>query len=143
MTAFSTTPEKEKEAKDFGAHRVLNSKDPEVLEANTRTQDFILSTVPVDLDWAAYLDVLRPEGRLCMVGVPKSAISIPAFPLIAARKTVCGSPIGSRSDIETMLAFAARHGVHAQTEALPMSEVNPAMDRVRNNQARYRIVLEN
>ena len=143
VTAFSATPGKEKEAKDFGAHRVLNSRNPEVLKANTGTQDFIISTVPADLDWGAYLDVLRPEGQLCMVGVPQSAISIPAFPLIAARKSVRGSPIGSRGDIETMLAFAARHGIEAQTESFAMSEVNPAMDRVRNNQARYRVVLKN
>lgn len=143
VTAFTNTPGKEKEAKDFGAHQVFNSKDPEVLKANAATQDFIISTVPADLDWGSYLDVLRPEGKLCMVGVPQSAISIPAFPLIASRKTVCGSPIGGRGDIETMLAFAARHGVKAQTESFAMNEVNPAMDRVRNNEARYRVVLKN
>ncbi len=143
VTAFSATPGKEKEAKGFGASRVFSSRDPEVLKSKAATQDFIISTVPVDLDWESYLNVLRPEGKLCMVGVPHSAITIPAFPLIAARKTVCGSPIGSRGDIETMLAFAARHGIEAQTETFAMSEVNPAMDRVRNNQARYRIVLKN
>jgi uncharacterized zinc-type alcohol dehydrogenase-like protein len=78
-----------------------------------------------------------------VVGVPQKPLSIPAFPLIAGQKTVCGSPIGGRSDIETMLAFAARHGIKAQTESFAMSEVNPAMDRVRNNQARYRVVLKN
>lgn len=143
VTAFSSTSGKKQETKDFGAHQVLNSKDPEILKANAGTQDFILSTVPADLDWGAYLDVLRPEGKLCIVGVPQSALSIPAFPLIAARKTVCGSPIGSRGDIETMLAFAARHGIEAQTESFAMAEINPAMDRVRNNQARYRVVLKN
>ncbi len=143
VTAFTATPGKEKEAKDFGAHRVLNSKDPETLKAHAGTQDFVISTVPADLDWGAYLDILRPEGQLCMVGVPQSAISIPAFPLIASRKTVRGSPIGGRGDIETMLAFAARHGVEAKTESFAMDEVNPAMDRVRTNQARYRVVLKN
>lgn len=143
VTAFSTTSEKEKEAKDFGAHRVLNSKNSETLKANAATLDFIISTAPGDLDWGAYLDVLRPEGKICVVGVPQNPISIPAFPLIAGQKTVCGSPIGGRNDIETMLAFAARHGVKARTESFAMSEVNPAMDRVRNNQARYRVVLKN
>ncbi len=143
VTAFSATPDKEKEARDFGAHRILNSKDAEVLKANAATLDFIISTVPVDLDWGAYLEVLRPEGKLCIVGVPQSPIAIPAFPLIMGRKTVCGSPIGSRGDIETMLAFAARHGIKAQTESYAMNEVNRAMDRVRNNQGRYRVVLKN
>lgn len=143
VTAFSATPGKKKEAMDLGAHRILNSKDTEALKANDATLDFIISTVPVDLDWGAYLEVLRPEGKLCIVGVPQSPLSIPAFPLIMGRKTVCGSPIGGRGDIETMLAFAARHGIVAQTESFAMNEVNPAMDRVRNNQARYRIVLKN
>jgi uncharacterized zinc-type alcohol dehydrogenase-like protein len=143
VTAFTATSGKEKEAKEFGAHQVLNSKDPEILKANAATLDFIISTAPGDLDWGAYLDVLRPEGKLCVVGVPKNPMAIPAFPLIAGQKTVCGSPIGGRSDIDTMLTFAARHGIKAQTESYAMSEVNPAMDRVRNNQARYRIVLKN
>ena len=143
VTAYTTTPEKEKEAKSFGAHRVLNSKDTEALKANAATQDFIISTAPGDLDWSAYLDILRPEGKLCVVGVPPKPLSIPAFPLIAGQKTVCGSPIGGRGDIETMLAFAARHGIEAQTESFAMNEINPAMDRVRNNQARYRVVLKN
>jgi len=143
VTAFTASSGKEKEANDFGAHRVLNSKDPDTLKANAATQDFIISTAPGDLDWGAYLDVLRPEGKLCVVGVPQNPISIPAFPLIAGQKTVCGSPIGGRHDIETMLAFAVRHGIEAKTELFAMSEVNPAMDRVRNNQARYRVVLKN
>ena len=142
VTAFTATSGKEKEAKEFGAHQVLNSKDPEVLKDNAATLDFIISTAPGDLDWGAYLDVLRPEGKLCVVGVPQSPMAIPAFPLIAGQKTVCGSPIGGRSDIDTMLTFAARHSIKAQTESYAMSEVNPAMDRVRNNQARYRIVLK-
>lgn len=143
VTAFTATPEKENEAKSFGAHRVLNSKDPEVLKANAATLDFIVSTAPGDLDWGAYLDVLRPEGKICVVGVPNNPMSIPAFPLIAGQKTVCGSSIGGRSDIETMLAFAARHRIQAQTESFAMNEVNVAMNRVRNNEARYRIVLKN
>ena len=143
VTAFTATSGKEKEAKEFGAHQVLNSKDPEILKANAATLDFIISTAPGDLDWGAYLDVLRPEGKLCVVGVPQNPMAIPAFPLIAGQKTVCGSPIGGRSDIDTMLTFAVRHGIKAQTESYAMSEVNPAMDRVRNNQARYRIVLKN
>jgi len=120
----------------------LNSKDPEVLKANTATLDFIISTAPGDLNWGAYLDVLRPEGKICVVGVPKT-MSVPAFPLIAGQKTVCGSPIGGRSDIQTMLTFAARHKIQAQTESFGMSEVNTAMERVRNNEARYRVVLKN
>lgn len=143
VTAFSATPGKEQEAKEFGAHRVIHSTDTEVLKAETGTLDFIISTVPVDIDWEAYLHILRPDGKLCIVGVPASSISLPAFPMIAGRKTVCGSPIGSRADIETMLSFAARHGIVAQTESFAMDQVNPAMDRVRSNQARYRVVLKN
>ena len=143
VTAFTATPGKEKEAQKFGAHWVLNSRDSQALKSHAATLDFIVSTVMADMDWSTYLEILRPEGKLCVVGVPPNPMSIPAFPLIAGQKTVCGSPIGGRSDIETMLAFAARHGIEAQTESFAMNEVNSAMDRVRNNQARYRIVLKN
>lgn len=143
VTAFSSTPGKEAEARELGAHQVVGSKDPEALAARAGTLDFIIHTAPGDIDWETYLNILRPDGTLCVVGVPAGPISIPAFPLIVGRKRVCGSPIGGRSDIETMLEFAARHEIAAQTESFAMDQVNPAMDRVRQGKARYRVVLKN
>lgn len=143
VTAFSSSPSKEAEARKMGAHHFVNSRDQEALSKKASSLDFILSTIHAPLDWNLYLSLLRPDGKLCFVGVPDQPISIPVFPLIGGRKSICGSPIGSRTMISEMLDFAARHQIQAQTEIASMAEVNAAVERVRKNQARYRMVLKN
>jgi uncharacterized zinc-type alcohol dehydrogenase-like protein len=143
VTAFSTSPEKETEAKGFGAHNFVNSKDPAQLEKNVGKFDFILSTVFADLDWTMYMNLLKPKGNLCFVGAAPGPISIPVFSLIMGQRSISGSPIGSRAVMNEMLEFAARHNIKAKTEVLPMAEVNTAIQKIRNNKARYRMVLVN
>lgn len=142
VTAFSSSADKAEEARAFGAHHFVSSVDQAAMESRKNSLDFIISTVHADLDWNAYLNLLRPDGKLCFVGVPQSQIQIGAFGLIAGRRSICGNPTGSRHQIHEMLAFAARHGIEAKTEVLPMSEINAALDRVRSNKARYRMVLK-
>jgi uncharacterized zinc-type alcohol dehydrogenase-like protein len=143
VTAFSSSPDKEAEARRFGAHHFVNSQDPSAMGRLNNSLDFILSTACADLNWAAYMGVLKPKGRLCFVGVPPSDIRVPAAPLILGQKSVCGNPVGSPSLIREMLEFSARNRVEAQVERMPMDRVNEALDRLRANKARYRIVLEN
>jgi len=142
VTAFSSTDAKADEAREMGAHHIVNSRDPGQLEAVAGTFDFILSTVNVDLDWEAYLAALGPRGRLHSVGAVPSPIPVPAFGVIPGQKSVSGSPLGSPATTATMLEFCARHGIEAVTEHFPMSEVNEAMDHLRSGNARYRIVLD-
>jgi len=143
VTAFSSTPQKQAEARGLGAHHFVFDNDSQTLEKVASTQDFILSTVSADLNWESYVDALRPGGKLCFVGVPKEPIKISAFSLIVGQNSICGNPIGNRTDIREMLDFAALHNIKACTEAMPMSEVNAGVDRVRDNQVRYRVVLTN
>jgi alcohol/geraniol dehydrogenase (NADP+) len=75
------------------------------------------------------------------VGAVPSAISLPVSALIHGTRSVCGSNIGDRPAINKMLHFAARHGIKARVETVPFASVNEALDRVRKNQARYRMVL--
>jgi uncharacterized zinc-type alcohol dehydrogenase-like protein len=112
------------------------------LEKRHSSLDFILATVNVDLDWFTYISMLRPNGRLCFVGVPESELTVPVFSLILGRKSICGSPIGGRAMMREMLHFAALHRIAAKVEVMPMRHVNKALSKVRANQARYRIVLE-
>lgn len=142
VTAFSASPDKEKEAKSFGAHHFLSSREPLKERRGGGFLDLILTTVFVDLDWTAYLKTLRPNGTLCFLGAPPSPLSIPVAMLQSGQKSVGASVIGSRHTIAEMLEFAARHGITAKTEVLPLAEVNTALDKVRSNRARYRMVLE-
>lgn len=142
VTAFSSTPAKEEEARALGATNFINSSDTAQLQNAARSLDFILS-VGHDLDWNAYLSTLRPNGKLCIIGIPAKPINIEPLQLIFGKMSVCGSVIGGRSAIREMLEFAAQHDIKAMTEVMPMSEVNEAIAKLKDNNVRYRIVLKN
>ncbi|MGD0520080.1 MAG: NAD(P)-dependent alcohol dehydrogenase [Terracidiphilus sp.] len=143
VTAFSTSADKEEEARALGAHKFINSRESKAIKEAAGTLDFILNTANADQDWGAYLQVLRPTGTLCFVGVPPSPVAIQAFPLISGQRSISGSPIGPPNRIREMMDVAARHGVKAQTEAFPMAKANEALDKVKKNKVRYRAVLAN
>jgi uncharacterized zinc-type alcohol dehydrogenase-like protein len=142
VTAFSTNPSKEEEARSMGANHFINSRDPKALEAAANSFDLILSTVNANLDWAAYISLLRPKGRLHFVGIVPNAIQAYAFPLIAGQKTLSGSPLGSPATSQKMLEFAARHNIAPITETYAFEQVNEALERLEAGKARYRIVLK-
>lgn len=143
VTAFSTSKDKEGEARSLGAHHFVNTRDTGALKKVAGSFDFILSTVSADQDWAGYVNALRPKGTLCVVGVPPSPIQVSAFALLSGQRALSGSPTGSPQDIHEMLDVAARHGVKAITERFPMAKANDAVAKVKKNQVRYRAVLAN
>jgi len=142
VTAFSTSPSKEAEAKRLGAHEFVLSTDEKAMKARADYYDMILSTVTVDLNWPLWMSLVARHGRLQLVGASPGAISVPVMQLIGGQKTISATAIGGRAAIREMLAFAARHGVRAQSEVLPLDRVNEAIARVRANEARYRMVLK-
>jgi uncharacterized zinc-type alcohol dehydrogenase-like protein len=103
----------------------------------------VLCTVPAKLDWITYLTTLKPNGVLCFVGAAPGILQLPASQLLKGQRVISGSDIGSPATIREMLAFAAKHGIGAEVETLPMAEVNFALQRVRENRVRYRMVLTN
>ena len=142
VTAFSTSPTKEPEARQMGAHRFVSSKDEAALESLAGNFDMVLVTVNVNLNWQAYINTLKPKGTLHFVGAAPS-VSSDVFALIGGQRSISGSPLGSPATISRMLDFAQRHDVAPLTETFGMSQVNDALERLRSGQARYRIVLEN
>ena len=144
ITAFTSSPDKGEEAERLGARHVVSSRIAREIRAQANRFDFLLSTAPARLDFITYLETLKPDGVLCLVGAPPGLIQIPAAQLLSrAQRVICGSDIGSPRDIREMLAFAAEHAIGAQVQTAPMSEVNAALQRVRENRVRYRMVLTN
>jgi alcohol/geraniol dehydrogenase (NADP+) len=142
VTAFSTSPDKEEEARKLGADHFINAKDAKQLDAAANSFDFILSTVNVELDWEKYIAALRPKGKLHLVGAaPKVESSV--FSLIGKQASIGASPTGSPSTIFTMLEFAARHDIAPKTEVMPMSEINEAFEKLEKESPSHRIVLKN
>ena len=142
ITAFSSSPDKEAEARELGATHFINSGDVNALESVQNSFNFILCTANADLDWNAYIAALRPKGRLHFVGVIPNPLSIPIFPLILGQKSISASPLGSPVTITRMLDFAARQGVEPITETFSFEQVNEAMEKLRHGKPRYRLVLK-
>jgi uncharacterized zinc-type alcohol dehydrogenase-like protein len=142
VTAFTSSERKFDEAKGFGANHVVSSKDSAAIKKLAGALDLLISTVSVPLDWDAMIGTLAPNGRLHVVGAVLEPIPVAAFSLIVGQRDVSGSPTGSPVAIETMLDFAARHGISPQTEHFPMSKINDAFARLASGKAHYRIVLD-
>lgn len=142
VTAFTSSLNKQDEAKRLGAHNVVASTDSKALKAIAGTLDFLLITANADLDWPAMLATLRGNGRLHFVGIVPNAIPVHVFDLIPQQKSLSASPVGSPGTMATMLEFCARHQILPQVEMFPMSRVNEAIDHLRSGKARYRVVLD-
>lgn len=142
VTALSSSPAKFDAARRLGAHHVASSTDAKALAALRGRFDFVLVTVNVPLDWPALLETLAPGGRLHVVGAVLEPMRIPAFSLIGGGKSLSGSPVGSPARVAQMLDFCARHGIAPNTEHFPMSRVNDAIARLRNERPGGRIILD-
>ena len=143
VTAFSTSPDKKPEALAMGAHDFASSTDARDIRKHFGRFDLILSTVAARLDWTTYLQTLKANGTLCLLGIPPGMImQFPPSLLITGQRSITGSDIGGRAVIREMLRFVTRHGVVPQIQRMPMVEANAAVTRLRQNQVRYRLVLE-
>jgi uncharacterized zinc-type alcohol dehydrogenase-like protein len=142
VTALTSSESKFDEARAFGAHHVVSSRDAAAITKLAGRFDLLISTVNVKIDWDAMIGTLAPHGRLHVVGAVLEPIPLAALSLIMQQRSVSGSPTGSPVAIETMLDFAARHNVAPQTEHFPMSQINAAFARLESGKARYRIVLD-
>jgi len=143
VTAFTSSDNKASEARTFGAHEIVNSRDDQALESAAGSQDFLLVTANVTLNWPLYINTLCPKGRLHFVGAVLEPVAVPVFSLLSGQRSVSASPLGSPATMKTMLDFSTRHDIAPQIEVFQMSKVNEALDHLKKGNARYRIVLEN
>jgi uncharacterized zinc-type alcohol dehydrogenase-like protein len=141
VTAISSTPGKEKQAREFGAHHFLVSTDAEAMKRAAGSLDFILCTAHAPLPWKSLMRALRKNGMLCLVGLNKEDVCINPVHMLVNQLNLCGSTTGGRTAMREMLEFACRAGVRPAVQPMPMAEVNSAVTRLREGQARYRIVL--
>lgn len=141
VTAISSSPDKEQQAKKFGASHFIATRGTDELAKAAGTFDFIMSTVSADLPWDEYLAALRPQGTLCVLGVPDGAFAFQPMALLPAEKSVRGGLPGAPVETAQMLAFAARHHIEPLVETFPIAEIDQALAHVRQGKAHYRAVL--
>ncbi len=143
VTVFTTSEDKIEFAARLGAWDAIRTEEGAPTRAPRRKLDIIINTVPLNMNWARYLDLLAADGTLSFVGVPGEPSSIPIGVLLGKRRRVMASVIGGRGDIRAMLADADRFEVEPIIETFPMANVNEAIQKVRANTIRYRAVLMN
>jgi len=144
VVAISRSPSKEDEARSFGATDFLVSEDAAAMAAAAASFDTILNTVSGHAPIDSYLALLRPRGTLACVGLPEKDQRSQLFfqSMVPQERALVGSYLGPYDDYDEMLAFSTKHDIRPQIEIFPASEINAALTKVRNNTARYRIVLE-
>ncbi len=142
VTAFSSNPSKEQEVRGFGADNVVNSRDPKALTALAGQFDLIINTVAVDLNWQPYFKALAHGGSFHTVGAVMKPFEVQAFTLIGGDRSISGSATGTPFELRKLVKFTARAKVEPQIEMFPMSQINEAIQHVRNGKARYRAVLK-
>ena len=141
VTAIVRGSGKEKDAIALGALSSLDNTDAGQMAAAEAGFDLLLVTASSDLDWSVYMRLLRPNGTLCLVGMPAQTITVPIDALVGEQKILTGSSIGSRDMIREMLEYSAANEIYPWVVHMPMDQVNEALKILRDGEARYRIVL--
>ena len=142
VTVLSQSLSKQADGKRFGASHYYATSDPETFTKLTRQFDLIINTVSAKLDWNQYLDLLKVDGTMVIVGLPDKDIPVGAFGLTARRRSLAGSQIGGIGEIQEMLDFCSQHKVACDIEVIPIQKVNEAYERVLKSDVRYRFVID-
>ncbi len=144
VVAFTTSASKRQDAHDLGAHEVVVSRDADAMAAQARSLDLIVNTVAAPHDLDAYLDLLKRDGTMVLVGAPATPHPSPqVFNLITKRRAIAGSMIGGIPETQEMLDFCAEHGIVADIEMIRADEINAAYERMLKGDVKYRFVIDN
>src|SRR5246127_3423725 len=139
---FTTSPNKTADAKRLGADEVVNSRNSEEMQKHAGSFDFILDTVSADHDLNAYLQLLKLDGTMTLVGAPEKPAAVAAFNLIMKRRRLAGSAIGGIRETQEMLDFCAKHGITSDIELIKIQQINQAYDRLLKGDVKYRFVID-
>jgi uncharacterized zinc-type alcohol dehydrogenase-like protein len=143
VVAFTTSEGKREDALKLGAQEVVVSRNSEEMNAQAGKLDFILNTVAVPHNLDAYLALLRHGGTMALVGIPEKPHPSPSVAsLIGLRRSLAGSLVGGIKETQEMLDFCAKSGVVAETETIPMQEIETAFARMVKNDVKYRFVVD-
>lgn len=142
VTVLSSTPKKKEDALRLGAASYAVTSNPDTFKQLAGQFHFILDTVSAPHDLSQYLQLLRRDGSMVLVGVPEKAEPLPAFPLILRRRSLAGSLIGGIRETQEMLDFCAEKGVASEVELIAMSQINEAYERMVRGDVRYRFVID-
>lgn len=142
VTVFTTSQSKMDDAKRLGADEAVLSTDVEQMSKHIRSLHFIIDTVSAKHDVNAYLNLLKVDGSLVLVGLPPEGLEVGAFNIIMGRKSFSGSNIGGIAETQEMLDFCAQHNITADIELISLNQVNDAFERLEKGDVKYRFVVD-
>jgi uncharacterized zinc-type alcohol dehydrogenase-like protein len=140
---FTTSANKADDAKKLGAHEVVVSKDANQMAAQANSFDFILNTVAAAHDLNPFINLLRRDGTMTLVGAPPTPHPpIELFPMIFRRRRLAGSLIGGIAETQEMLDFCDEKKIAAIVETIPIQKINEAYERMLRSDVKYRFVID-
>ena len=139
---FTTSPGKAADGLRLGADEIVISKNQDEMKKHLGSFDFILDAVSADHDINAFLQLLKLDGTLTLVGAPERPLPIAAFSVIPLRRSFSGSSIGGIAETQEMLDFCAKHGFAADIEIIPIQKINEAWERMLKQDVKYRFVID-
>ena len=142
VVVFTTSPNKKEDALRLGAHEVVVSRNADELQAHANSFDFILDCVSADHDLNTYINLLRRDGNLTLVGAPDKPLPVSSFGLLLGRRSLSGSLIGSLAETQEMLDFCGTHNLTADVEVIPIQQVNEAYERMLKSEVKYRFSID-
>jgi uncharacterized zinc-type alcohol dehydrogenase-like protein len=142
VVQFTTSESKVADAKKLGAHEVIITKNADELAKHANTFDFILDCVSAPHDLNQYLNLLRRDGTMCLVGLPEVPSEVASFSLVLNRRSLSGSMIGGIAETQDMLDFCAEHNIVSDIELTTVDKVNEAYERVLKSDVKYRFVID-
>jgi len=142
VVVFTTTPNKAADALRLGAQEVVVSSNQNEMKKHLNSFDFILDTISANHDINAYLELLKADKTLALVGAPEHPLSVAGFPLIIKRRQFAGSAIGGIRETQEMLDFCGEHGITAEIELIKIQQINEAYNRLLRSDVKYRFVID-
>ena len=142
VVVFTTSPGKKDDALRLGADEVVISRNADEMQKHAGSFDFILDAVSANHDINAYINLLRRDGNITLVGAPEKPLALSAFGLIMARRSLSGSPIGGIPQTQEMLDFCGQHNITADVEVIPIQKVNEAYERLLKQDVKYRFSID-
>ena len=142
VVLFTTSTHKVEDAKRLGAHEVVHTKDAAQLEKHANSFDFIMDTASADHDLNIYLNLLKRDATIVLVGAPERPVPVAAFSLLPNRRRLAGSMIGGLAETQEMLDFCAEHNIVSDIEIIPIQKINEAYERMLRSDVKYRFVID-
>ena len=142
VVVFTTSPGKQEDAHRLGADETVVSRHADEMQKHTGSFDFILDSISADHDINAYINLLRLDGNLTLVGAPAKPLAVAAFGLLFGRRSLSGSLIGGIAETQEMLDFCGEHGITADIEVIKIQDINEAYERMLKSDVKYRFVID-